>query len=129
MKKKIMIVDDNLDVLSMVKKGIERLTDEYELIGVDSGEKCFELLNKNHTPDLILLDIMMPETNGWDVLARLRSEKSWEKIPVIFLTAKTDDFSKGFGILTSAGFITKPFKLDDLNNRIKEFFERGHLDG
>ena len=71
MKKRIMIVDDNLDVIAMVKKGLERITDEYEIIGIDSGKKCLESLN-DQIPDLILLDIMMPEMDGWETLDKLK---------------------------------------------------------
>ena len=64
MKKKIMLVDDNPDLVYMVKRGIERITEDYEIIGVISGKECLEALEKEEKPDLILLDIMMPEMDG-----------------------------------------------------------------
>jgi len=124
MKKKIMLVDDNLDLLKVFKKRLESITGEYEVIGVKSGKECFDLLKEGQIPDLILLDIMMPEINGWDVLAKLRRDSAWEKIPVIFLTAKTDDTSKGLGTLTSEGYITKPFEMTEIIETIEKFFER-----
>ena len=60
----------------------------------------------------------MPEMSGWDVLAKLREESAWKNIPVLFLTAKDDDTSKGLGTITSNGFITKPFEITDLKEKI-----------
>jgi DNA-binding response OmpR family regulator len=71
-----------------------------------------------------LLDIMMPEINGWDVYARLQENEEWKKIPVVFLTAKTDDYSKGFGKLVSEDYIEKPFELDELAIRIDEVLKK-----
>lgn len=125
MKRNIMIVDDNPDLLYMVKREIEHLADEFEVTGATSGKKCFELLKKGDIPDLILLDIMMPEMSGWDVLAKLRGESAWKHIPVIFLTAKDDDTSKGLGTLTSDDYITKPFEITDLKERIDKVLGEG----
>ena len=118
MKRKIIIVDDNPDLIYMVKREMERITDEFEVTGVKSGNECFNLLKKGELPHLILLDIMMPEMSGWDVLAKLREESAWKNIPVLFLTAKDDDTSKGLGTITSNGFITKPFEITDLKEKI-----------
>ena len=123
MKKKIIIVDDNSDIIHMIKKILEKTSDKYEVTGVESGKKCFELLNSGEMPDLVLLDIMMPEMTGWDVLAKLRNEPLWERIPVFFLTAKDDDASKGLGTLTSEGYITKPFNISYLEKMIQKLFE------
>jgi len=124
-KKKVMFVDDNPDLRKMVKRGLERNSDQFEVTSVEGGKECFESLECDQIPDIILLDVMMPEMNGWDILAKLRSKQSWSKIPVIFLTAKTDDTSVGLGTLTSDGYITKPFKLEELKNKIEKFFEGG----
>ena len=123
MKKKVMVVDDNPDLLYMIKKNLQRLDDQYEIIDVKSGKECLELLKNNEIPDLILLDIMMPKMNGWDVLARLRDEAAWEKIPVVFLTAKDDAVSQGLGVITSDGYITKPFIMNDLKEKIDKILE------
>ena len=119
-KKMVMIVDDNVDLLSMIKKMLEKMT-EHKVICVESGKQCFVILKKGEIPDLILLDIMMPEMTGWDVLAKLKNEKMWEKIPVIFLTAKDDDASVGLGTLTSEGYITKPFDISYLKQIVDKF--------
>lgn len=123
MKKKVMVVDDNPDLLYMIKKNLQRLDDQYKIIDVKSGKECLELLKNNEIPDLILLDIMMPEMNGWDVLARIRDEAVWEKIPVVFLTAKDDAMSRGLGVITSDGYVTKPFIINDLKEKIDKILE------
>ena len=122
LKRKIMVVDDNTDILYVVKEKLERLKDGYKVTGASSGKKCLELLKGGEIPDLILLDIMMPDMNGWDVLAKLRNKSAWKNIPVLFLTAKTDDTSKGLGTLTSDGYITKPFDATDLYDIIEKVF-------
>ncbi len=115
--KKIMNVDDDPDQTFTVKKRLEKLGD-YEVIRIDSGEKCLNYLENNETPDLILLDIMMPEMNGWEVYKKLRKNDNWKNIPIVFLTARTDSFSKGFGKILGDCYIEKPFEIDDLKNKI-----------
>jgi len=118
MKKKILVIDDNPMIIFSVKEGLEEKFDSFTVKGANGGKECFELLNQGELPDLILLDIMMPEINGWDVYARLQEHQEWKQIPVVFLTAKTDDYSKGFGKLVSDDYIEKPFELDELAKRI-----------
>ena len=120
MKKKIMIVDDEPDQILTVKLILTDLSDEYETIGANSGMQCLELLKNNQIPDLILLDIMMPEMNGWDVAAELKKNPNWNDIPIIFLTAKTDSFSKTFGGIVSTDYITKPFESIELEERVNK---------
>jgi len=124
MKKKIMVVDDNPDLIYIIKKRLENINNKFEIIGVNSGKECFRSLSKGRIPDLVLLDVMMPEMTGWDVLAKLRNNPSWDKIPVFFLTAKADDTSKGLGTLTSEGYITKPFDMIYLEEMISNYFKR-----
>ena len=116
-KKTIMVVDDNPDLIYSVKTGLASVCNDYEIIGVESGKACLDLL-KEHIPDLILLDIMMPGMDGWDVCAKIKSNKKTENIPIVFLTAKTDSISKGIGRLASADYIEKPFDIRELKKRI-----------
>ncbi len=119
MKKKILVVDDEPDVLRSVKECLECLNISISVEGVDSAHKCLKYLKDcNILPDLILLDIMMPEMNGWQLLNRIKEVNKWNDIPLIFLTAKTDDFTKTFGKSQAIDFIEKPFAPKDLQNRI-----------
>jgi putative two-component system response regulator len=127
MSKKIMIVDDNPSIIFSVKEGLELIDNEYEVIGAENGEKCLDLLKSGNLPDLILLDIMMPGMNGWDLFVELDNNPEWKKIPVVFLTAKTDVYSKGFGKLVSTDYIEKPFDLTDLKNRIDDILKRENV--
>lgn len=118
-----MVIDDNPMIIFSVKEGLEGKFDSYDVEGAEGGQQCFQLLKEGNLPDLILLDIMMPDMNGWDVYARLQEDEQWKQIPIIFLTAKTDDYSKGFGKLVCECYIEKPFELDDLAKRIEEVLE------
>jgi len=116
----IFIVDDNETNLTAAE---DVLVKEYKVIALPSAAKMFEALTK-FTPDLILLDIEMPEMNGFEALEKLRANESYADIPVIFLSGLSDATSEAFGIkLGAVDFIMKPFTEPVLLNRIKK-----HLD-
>jgi DNA-binding response OmpR family regulator len=118
--KKIMIVDDEKDQIFSVKTGFETAyPDKYEIIGAESGKKCFELLEKNIIPDLILLDIMMPKMDGWEVFDKLHANQKYNKIPVIFLTARSDTFATDAGKMIADDYIEKPIEIEELKDRIE----------
>jgi CheY-like chemotaxis protein len=114
MMKKIMVIDDEPDQILTIKLILENVSDEYEVIGANSGMQCLELLKNNQIPDIIFLDIMMPEMNGWDVAAEIKKNPKWNKIPLVFLTAKTDSYSQTYGGIVSDSYITKPFETKEL---------------
>jgi putative two-component system response regulator len=116
MQKTIFVVDDNDTNLSMAK---EALKEQYRVMTLPSAAKMFALIEKI-TPDLILLDIEMPEMDGFDALQRLKNDASQADIPVIFLTSMTDAAVEVRGFqLGVVDFITKPFSAPVLLNRIK----------
>jgi CheY-like chemotaxis protein len=123
-KRKILVVDDDQDLFEMVKEGLELQGDRYEVNQAKNGEECFHSLTHDELPNLILLDIMMPGINGWDVLARIRQNQTWSKIPVVFLTAKADETSKGLGNLTADGYVAKPFSFTELKEILSKIL--GH---
>jgi adenylate cyclase len=113
----LLIVDDaaeNLQLLSSLLHG------RYRIKVAKSGEKALELLQGESLPDLILLDIVMPGIDGYEVCTRIKSDARTSKIPVIFLTAlnEVNDETKGFRS-GGADFITKPFNPDIVLARIK----------
>ena len=116
--KKIMVVDDEPDQIFTIKKSLEKPGNDYEFITANSGAQCLELLEKNQIPDLILLDIMMPEMSGWIVFDKLKDNTTWEKIPIIFLTARTGKIAVNAGEFLGNDFIEKPFDTKDLKSRI-----------
>ena len=120
MKKTIFVIDDNDTNLSVAN---DALKEQYRVMTLPSAAKMFALIEKVK-PDLILLDIEMPEMDGFEALRRLKANASQSDIPVIFLTSMTDVSVevKGFQ-LGVIDFITKPFSAPVLINRIKT-----HLD-
>jgi len=114
----ILAVDDEEGVLFSIKKGLEAISD-YTILTASTGEECFKII-KEKKPDIILLDIMMPGMDGWQVHQKLSETKQWQDIPLIFLTAKSDNESKRRGNLISNDYIEKPFEITELKNRIEK---------
>lgn len=119
--KVILIIDDEEDILKLCKIVLEKegftvKTSKTAKNGVDLAAATL--------PDLVLLDIMMPEMDGWEVLKLLRAEKETAKIPVAMLTAKTDFKDKIMGIQEGAiDYISKPFLPQELLFRVKRIFQ------
>jgi len=121
MTKKIMVVDDEPDILSTVGQMLE--LSGYQVIKAVDGKDCLNKLCEV-IPDLVLLDIMMPEMSGWDVAARIKENPEWSDIPIVFLTAKGDTMSKGMGSLAAEDYITKPFDIKDLGARVEKILNK-----
>ncbi|RKZ23113.1 hypothetical protein DRQ18_01235 [bacterium] len=122
MRKKIMVVDDEEDILSLIREILEG--EGYGVICVNNGEeaviKAVEL-----QPDLILLDIMMPGMDGWEVVKLLKEHESTKDIPVAFLTCKGELRDKIMALQEGAcHYITKPFTPQRLVEEVKMIFER-----
>jgi len=115
MRKTIFVVDDSDTNLS---KAEEALEDLYNVITVPSGKRMFEILKKIR-PDLILLDIAMPEMDGFEVLHKLKLQPQYATIPIIFLTSKNDPITEARGFeMGVVDFISKPFSTPVLLNRV-----------
>ena len=123
MVKKVMIVDDDVGVIYTVKHGIGGV-DDYEVTTVSNGKKCFELLENSPLPDLILLDIMMPDMTGWEIHERLKSNPTWRDIPIVFLTARKDQMAKNAGSFLGEDYIEKPFRIPELKDRIDKILKK-----
>ncbi len=118
-RKKILVVDDEQDVLTILDK---RLSWEgYAVIKADNGKDALRLARQEH-PNLILLDILMPETSGAEVAEQLKSDSCTRDIPVMFLTClvtKKDEIEKGHEIGGNF-FIAKPYNPKELVVEIKK---------
>ena len=115
-RKTIFMVDDNLTNLTVGKNA---LLGKYKVFTIPSGKKLFEMLDKT-TPDMILLDIEMPDMNGYEIIKILKAEPRTAEIPVIFLTARSDSGSELEGLsLGAIDYISKPFSPPLLLKRIE----------
>lgn len=120
-KKSILIVDDtaeNLDVL----KGM--LNEQYAVRVATNGRIALKIAYSERPPDLVLLDVMMPDLDGYDVIRQLKEEVRTRNIPVIFVTAKTETEYETLGFsLGAADYITKPFSLPVVLARVRTHLE------
>ncbi len=114
--KTIMVVDDNPDIITIVRTILEGKG--FNVLSASSGAECLETL-KSEKPDLIVLDIMMPEMDGLEVLTRLKAMSEFSNVPVVLLTAKVqyEDVLGGYK-LGADYYITKPFTSTQLINGI-----------
>ena len=116
MEKTIFIVDDSITNLSATEEILERY---YRVITMTSAAKMFTILEMV-TPDLILLDVAMPDMSGFDAMKQLKTNEEHAKIPIIFFTALADSHNEAYGIeIGAVDFITKPFSESVLLHRIK----------
>lgn len=115
----ILVVDDTPDNLQLLAGLFE---DEYRVKLANNGEKALQICQSDTPPDLLLLDIMMPGMDGFEVAKALRSHPSSENIPIIFVTAMTDSAARTRGMeLGAIDFVTKPIDPEGLRIRIKNF--------
>ena len=116
-KKKVLIVDDDEIQLASAKIILDS---DYNVIPAKSGKKALEHLYHGFVPDLILLDILMPEMDGFEAYNRIRAISLLQDIPVVFLTSvnETDEVQRALDI-GAADYITKPYNKENLLCRIK----------
>ncbi len=122
----ILVVDDDPEVLGTLNRALSR--QGYQIDTVPSGHEALDFL-QTHIPDLIILDVMMPGLNGFEVCERIRSDQSYDQVPVLFLTARehTDDVVEGLDV-GGDDYVTKPFELTELQARIRALLRRSEKD-
>jgi two-component system alkaline phosphatase synthesis response regulator PhoP len=121
MSKTILVVDDEQDILDLLKYNLEK--EGYRVLTARDGKKALD--QARHSPDLILLDVMMPEMDGWEVCTQLKRDPNTEHIPVIFLTAKGTEFDEVLGLeLGADDYIVKPIAVRSLLARVKAALRR-----
>jgi len=123
----ILIVDDDPDVREAVKIVLE--TQPYELTFASNGEECLEQVKKSR-PDLIILDLLMPKKDGFEVIKELRGYQSYPRIPILVLTVvKKEAAGRRYELETALrmdvdDYIEKPIQPDDLVDRVKRILAR-----
>jgi DNA-binding response OmpR family regulator len=116
---KLLIVDDNPDNIEILKYKLRQVDDSYSIIESNAGLDALEKV-KNEKPDIILLDIMMPGMDGFEVAKRIKSSFPDDFIPIIMVTAREDVDSKIRGLASGGDdYLTKPFEITELQARIK----------
>ncbi|MEA1907130.1 MAG: response regulator [Euryarchaeota archaeon] len=122
---KILVVDDEPDTLIPLTRALE--ADNYAVIGAADGAEALEKVAAE-TPDLILLDLMLPKVNGYEVCMKLKEDSLTRDIPIIMLSAKGEIKDKVLGIEIGAeDYVTKPFDLLELKTRIRALLRRSAI--
>ena len=121
-KQKILIVEDDIDVAEMVTAYFR--AQGYDVLTVNWGEDGVRACQTNH-PDLAILDIRLPDIDGYEVARRLRSDRRTADVPIIFLTEKRERADKLQGLeLGADDYITKPFDIQELRLRVRNALQR-----
>ena len=122
MNANILIADDEPNQLELMSFNLSNAG--YSIIKATNGKEAIELI-ENHFPDLIILDWMMPKMSGIDVCRTLRSRSETKQIPIIILSARSEDSDKSLGLDTGADdYISKPFSPKELISRVKALLRR-----
>jgi signal transduction histidine kinase/DNA-binding response OmpR family regulator len=117
----VLVVEDNDDMLRFIE---QLLSGEYQVYTASNGEEALEILKHEETIDLIISDVMMPVMDGHEFVKRIMPDERFDGVPVIFLTARGDDFSKHEALkLGAVDYVTKPFNSNELRLRIKNQME------
>ena len=122
MKRKILVVDDEEDILNFLEMV---LTEKgYEVVTAAGGHEALTRVQIER-PDLVLLDVMMPQMDGWEVLKLLRVDETTAQVPVAMLSARTEARDRVQGLQEGAiDYICKPFSLQQLLGKIEAIFEQ-----
>ncbi|HMB01811.1 MAG TPA: response regulator, partial [Spirochaetota bacterium] len=122
MKQLIYVVDDEPDILELVSLNLKK--QNYNVEEFETGEEILREIKKQK-PDLIILDLMLPDTDGLEICKTLKGSDRYKYIPVIMLTAKGEETDKIIGLeLGADDYITKPFSVKELAARVKAILRR-----
>ena len=123
MKETILIVEDEKDIVKMLDYNLKK--EGFRALSVRNGEGAIDLVRREH-PDMIILDLMLPGMDGLEVCKTLKGDSKTASIPIIMLTAKSQESDKVVGLeLGADDYVTKPFSPRELIARIKAVLRRG----
>lgn len=121
MRRTVMVVDNDRDIIDLTRMILEG--SGYRVMAADSGSEALRLLEEDY-PDLIILDINMPEMDGWQVLRMLKIDRRTSAIPVAMFSIKSEIRDRLQGLQDGAfDYITKPFSCDELVGRVHAIFD------
>ncbi|MFZ3115972.1 MAG: response regulator [Syntrophales bacterium] len=122
MQKNILIVDDEKDIVELVAYNLDR--EGYRITKAYDGQQAWQFIRENR-PDLLILDLMLPGINGFELCRLIRKQRETEDLPIIMLTAKTDSVDKIMGLEIGADdYLTKPFNVRELLARVRAVLRR-----
>lgn len=122
MMAKILVVDDDIHATTLFKTILT--AKGYEAVIVNDSSTAVQTADSTN-PDLVILDLMMPEPNGFEVCKMLRADPKFSHTPIVIFTAMGDNESKEAAFETGADeFLTKPFRVEDLMHRIRELIDK-----
>ena len=121
-KQTILVVDDEQDLLDLIEYNLKK--EGFNVLKAENGEEGIKVA-KEHKPDLVLLDIMMPKMDGMETVEHMRNDEELKSIPIIFLTARSDEKTEVEGLDKGGDdYITKPISTTKLISRIKAVMRR-----
>jgi len=120
--RRVIYIEDEPEMVDLVRLILKRKN--YEVIGADGGREGLDMVRRL-LPDVVLLDLMMPDMDGWEVYQQLKAEESTRDIPVIVITAKAQNIDKvlGLHIAKVNDYISKPFSPKELVDSLQKVFE------
>ncbi len=121
--KRILCIEDEAEMIELIRLILTR--EDFEVLGAMGGAQGLEVM-KQIKPDLILLDLMMPDMDGWEVYRHMKADKELSHIPVIIVTAKAQSIDKALGLKVAKvdDYITKPFGPQELLDSVNRVFAR-----
>jgi len=121
---RVVCVEDEPEMIDLIRLILNRKG--YEVIGADGGKKGLDTI-RHHKPDLVLLDLMMPDMDGWEVYQQLKADQDTREIPVIVVTAKAQSIDKvlGLHIAKVDDYISKPFSPQELLDSVEQVLQHG----
>jgi two-component system alkaline phosphatase synthesis response regulator PhoP len=121
-KDRILVVDDDPEIVRLVRGYLEQA--DFEVLTAYNGETALRML-RTQEPDLLILDLMLPDRDGWEITRRVRADERLSALPSIMLTARVDDMDKILGLeLGADDYITKPFNPREVVARVRARLRR-----
>jgi len=124
---RILVVDDDHEIVRLVKAYLEKAG--FHVLTAFNGESALHTLRRE-SPDLLILDLMLPDRDGWDLTRLIRSDAALSDLPIIMLTARVEDSDKIIGLEIGADdYVSKPFNPREVVARVRALLRRTHLNG
>jgi two-component system alkaline phosphatase synthesis response regulator PhoP len=125
MPSRILVVDDDKEIVRLIRSYLEK--SGYEVLTAHTGESALHTLRREK-PDLVVLDLMLPDRDGWDVTRIVRGDEKLHATPIIMLTARVEDTDKIVGLeLGADDYVTKPFNPREVVARVRSLLRRAKL--